>query len=59
MTDVEIGTPRDVKHNLHVNNNFDWVVDNPENSFKLEEKLGEGYVISTTITILILCLCYY
>jgi hypothetical protein len=42
-TEVVIGTPRDLQHNIHVNKELDWHVRDPETSFKLEEKLGEGY----------------
>lgn len=41
--DVFIGQPENLQHNIHVNKELDWRIRNPETSFKLEEKLGEGY----------------
>jgi hypothetical protein len=40
--EVSIGSPQDIKHNIHVTKELDWHIKDPETSFKLEEKLGEG-----------------
>jgi hypothetical protein len=42
--EVVISPPQDIKHKVHVNKDLDWHVSSPAASFKLEEKLGEGYV---------------
>jgi hypothetical protein len=41
----QISEPFNVQHPLHVDRMLNWVHDDPDRSFDLLEKLGEGYEI--------------
>lgn len=40
--ELSVGTPYNLKHNVHVNFDFQWEGQNPYEVFTLGEKLGEG-----------------
>mmetsp|Transcript_15396 Transcript_15396/g.17141 ORF Transcript_15396/g.17141 Transcript_15396/m.17141 type:complete len:489 (-) Transcript_15396:53-1519(-) len=41
-TDSGIGSPYNLKHNVHVNRDFKWLGDKADEMFVLKDKLGEG-----------------
>lgn len=50
--ELVISAPRDFKHKLHVDANFDWWQQEPEKSFRMLQKLGEGYLIIIVVKVL-------
>jgi hypothetical protein len=40
-----VGLPYNVVHKVHVDFNWDWSGEKPEDIFELEELLGQGYYV--------------
>lgn len=39
---IVIGLPENVKHNVHVDLDYTWTGEDPNQAFKILKKLGEG-----------------
>lgn len=58
FADLPISSPIDFQHRVSVDPNFNWYIKNPEKSFHMLQKLGEGFVLYICLpkyTYLILC----